>query len=739
MSLPLLVNGADCGPVNPLQGLSKRFDQDRGIQQDHFGAGRAGPSRESFRSQYSAAADVSQDAARFFSSHSAPPLANGSAPFDLNALHASLPTSHSQSLAALTPQRHIPIQSSSAAWAVDFLSQPSKQQTLPVHGASASTQIQPTQSSSTHSPQQFSPNGLAPNLRGWTPMSMGYNAAGFMGVAGPAFHTPVQTPGAALSSDASQWDREFESQVASLNPGESVAQPLEQIQQDQTQSRIHDADELARTAGRLMETVREEPNPKFKNSQFLGLMRQLRDGEVVVEGDKMVSRESARSDSAAVGWTNDSQGTTDVKGKGRALPTSPLSGISNETTASYRPQAAIPMTRDGQIFNETNAVIDGFTENPIDAYLRSENEDYIELQRVFHSVSEASNKGNVAVHGQDADWGRLQSDWDVYEATATGVRPLAHYRFQAHNPYVLGEASRTDDVSRTSIRTALFENVLELEAAVQRDPTNALRWYELGVKQQENEREQKAVQALRRALELDPSHLSSWLALAISHTNEANRQGVYEAVREWVDRNERYHSAVQQFRALNPITDDMVPLERLENLTQCLIHMARSAAGTEIDADIQIALAVLLNTAEDYQRARDCFNTALAVRPEDWLLYNRVGATLANSGHPEEALQYYHRALELNPTYIRARFNLGISCINLRRYEEAAQNILDALLLQDSDSVADQSGAGEKRGVTSSALWQSLKTCCMHMQRIDLTTLCDREDLEAFRLNFHLG
>lgn len=37
MSLNMLVNGADCGPVNPLQGLAKRFEQDRGVQQvrDH--------------------------------------------------------------------------------------------------------------------------------------------------------------------------------------------------------------------------------------------------------------------------------------------------------------------------------------------------------------------------------------------------------------------------------------------------------------------------------------------------------------------------------------------------------------------------------------------------------------------------------------------------------------------------------------------------------------------------------
>jgi Flp pilus assembly protein TadD len=41
---------------------------------------------------------------------------------------------------------------------------------------------------------------------------------------------------------------------------------------------------------------------------------------------------------------------------------------------------------------------------------------------------------------------------------------------------------------------------------------------------------------------------------------------------------------------------------------------------------------------------------------QDWQLYNRVGATLANGGQAADALQYYYRALELNPSYIRARF-----------------------------------------------------------------------------------
>lgn len=49
-----------------------------------------------------------------------------------------------------------------------------------------------------------------------------------------------------------------------------------------------DADELARTAGQLLENVKGDQSRKFQESNFLSLMRQLRDKEVRVEGDKLV-------------------------------------------------------------------------------------------------------------------------------------------------------------------------------------------------------------------------------------------------------------------------------------------------------------------------------------------------------------------------------------------------------------------------------------------------------------------
>lgn len=46
-------------------------------------------------------------------------------------------------------------------------------------------------------------------------------------------------------------------------------------------------------------------------------------------------------------------------------------------------------------------------------------------------------------------------------------------------------------------------------------------------------------------------------------------------------------------------------------------------------------------------------------------MWNRLGATLANGGRPEEAVDAYHNALQLYPGFIRARYNLGITCTHL--------------------------------------------------------------------------
>lgn len=87
---------------------------------------------------------------------------------------------------------------------------------------------------------------------------------------------------------------------------ERPAPPLAlNIQDPREESQIsrdeHNQTELAATAAELLDRVSGDTSRKFQESSFLALMRRLRDGEVVVDGDKMVETATPRPDENNVG------------------------------------------------------------------------------------------------------------------------------------------------------------------------------------------------------------------------------------------------------------------------------------------------------------------------------------------------------------------------------------------------------------------------------------------------------
>jgi peroxin-5 len=226
---------------------------------------------------------------------------------------------------------------------------------------------------------------------------------------------------------------------------------------------------------------------------------------------------------------------------------------------------------------------------------------------------------------QQKEWDTLQNDWDNFEVTAAGFKPVAStsttfggYAFAQNNPYV--QSTRHHALHSSSAASA-YDSILQHEAAVQQRPRDPHAWLALGIKQQENEREEMAIKALQRALELDPEMGEAHLALAVSYTNENERAKAYEAIDKWIDTLavSRYTREVDAYRDLFGKLPDGGSSARHEYLTGMLIRLAQSRTeidGADVDAEVQIGLGVLFNTSEEYDKAGDCFESALSVRPD---------------------------------------------------------------------------------------------------------------------------
>ncbi|KAI5201656.1 hypothetical protein E4T39_05151 [Aureobasidium subglaciale] len=90
--------------------------------------------------------------------------------------------------------------------------------------------------------------------------------------------------------------------------------PEEHDQNQKDLDRQND-DELAMTAANLLERISDNQSSKFKNSTFLGLMRQLADREIRVEGDKMVPTNMSNTlghDHPAASVAQDGQEVIDI-------------------------------------------------------------------------------------------------------------------------------------------------------------------------------------------------------------------------------------------------------------------------------------------------------------------------------------------------------------------------------------------------------------------------------------------
>ena len=290
----------------------------------------------------------------------------------------------------------------------------------------------------------------------------------------------------------------------------------------------------------------------------------------------------------------------------------------------------------------------------------------------------------------------------------------------------------------------ITEAILCFESTLRNiDPEHADAWRMLGRCHTENDEDSKAIVCMMRSLERDPFSPDTLLALGVAYVNELDHERAVETLKGWVanhplyagmdmdgalkEEEDLYGSAHHEDNNTDENFDEgarrgmraqtMAEMRDVERLLLRALDIDNTADAA---ADVYEALGVVYNVSRDYDAAVDSFRRAIEVRPDDYQLRNKLGATLANSNRSEEALSSYRVALRLKPKYARGWLNMAIAHSNLHNYSEAARCYLQTLSL-NSDA---------------RHVWGYLRIALTCNEKWDLLPLAASQNLNAFHEHF---
>lgn len=304
---------------------------------------------------------------------------------------------------------------------------------------------------------------------------------------------------------------------------------------------------------------------------------------------------------------------------------------------------------------------------------------------------------------------------DIWSNAMTEANSLAaawqdvatrEYVFVEDNPYKEGKDTFAEGM-RLFNEGEIDEAILAFQAFVQENTEDSSEgWRMLGLSHQEHDQDREAIGCLERAVEQDPYNLEALLALGVSYVNELDSQRALANLKKWVEHHPK-------FQGMNVIADAYSDGTLMDEVMQLMLSAMKVDAT---DPDVQIVLGVLYNVSRDYDSAVQAFRQALNTRPDDYSLWNKLGATQANGSRSEQALPAYLRALELKPKYARGWLNMGISHANLGNYPKAARAYLKALRLNPK----------------ATHVWSYLRIAFTCMERFDLVKQVEQRNPDVF-------
>ena len=112
-------------------------------------------------------------------------------------------------------------------------------------------------------------------------------------------------------------------------------------------------------------------------------------------------------------------------------------------------------------------------------------------------------------------------------------------------------------------------------------------------------------------------------------------------------------------------------LSEYSSATGLLVAADEAARLSSSDAEAQIARAAVLSGAGEFTEAVKAFERAVALRPEDYVLWMELGRARDQAGDVAGAETALREAVRLAPHYAQPRWQLGNVLLRAERYDEA--------------------------------------------------------------------
>jgi len=486
-------------------------------------------------------------------------------------------------------------------------------------------------------PQKMWSEEFRKQTRASAPSNMNATFNASMGPVGPMMPPPILAPMMPFMNPPMGMPQQ-------MGRAPEVRDPINQgsKQEEQPQTTAEATADLAQ-ASQMVEMLRNSGNPKFANSTFVKFIDRVAKGDVTFQDNRVLDATGQELDWNAL-YDADVAVSSDAE-------VAELDKLWQQSAApgTLKEEEAMNMAWDG---------------------------DAAQMEREFEEIWRNQN-GELDQIWEQTDFDRVwqgESDLDqMWEEDSLRQQTPKEYTFKEDNPYLQLDHP-IEHAQKLIAQGKDREAILALEAEVQKNPESSEGWRQLGELWAQMDQDVEAIQCLRRGHDADPYNLDSLLALGVSCTNELDQIEALRYLRSWIENHDDFQGLLRSVP--EPANDD---LELLRDQVTNLFNAASDLSPET--AELFVALGVIENINKNYGAAALALSRACRLRPHDFTTWNKLGATLANSGRSQDALEAYNQAIALKPNYARAWANLAIAMSNLGNYPEAARHYLSALTL----------------------------------------------------------